>query len=88
MFQAQTGGSLPDCSDEDMWAKPAVWALKKTGGVRAKSLHYSEDAANKALEDAGKGYEIEFRPGERTRCENYCNVRDFCSQWAAFNKGE
>jgi hypothetical protein len=88
MFEAQTGGSIPLCSDEEMWAKPAVWALKKTGGVRAKSLHYSEDAANKALEDAGKGYEIEFRPGERTRCDSYCNVAQFCSQFQQWKEGK
>ena len=81
MLSAQTGESLPLCNDDETWAKPAVWALKKTGGVRAKSLHYSEDAANKALEESGKGYEIEFRPGERTRCSNYCNVASFCSQY-------
>ena len=85
MFQAQTGGSLPECSRDDMWEKPTVWAVKKPGAARAKSLHYTESEAVKA---AGEDLEIELRPGERTRCANYCNVRDFCSQWAAFNKGE
>lgn len=84
MFAAQTGGDLPECNAEDMWEKPAVWAVKKPGGVRAKSLHYTEADAIKA---AGEDLEIEFRAGERTRCQNYCQVRDFCSQWAAFNKG-
>jgi hypothetical protein len=88
MFQAQTGGSLPECSDSDCWSKPAVWALKKAGGVRAKSLHYSQESASKALEDAGKGYVIDFRPGERTRCQNYCNVSDFCDQWKGYNNGK
>lgn len=88
MFAAQTGGSLPLCSDEDMWAKPAVWALRKVGNVRAKSLHHSQEAADKALAEAGAGFEIEFRPGERTRCQSYCQVRDFCSQWACYSQGE
>ena len=85
MFSAQTGGSLPPCTESEMWAKPAVWAVKKAGAARAKSLHYTEAEAIKA---AGEDLTIEFRPGERTRCQNYCQVRDFCSQWATFTKGK
>jgi len=29
-----------------------------------------------------KGYSIEFRQGESTRCEKYCSVRDYCQQYA------
>lgn len=83
MFQYQTGGDLPLCTPNDMWEKPSVWAVKKPGAARAKSLHYTEADAIKA---AGDDLEIEFRPGERTRCANYCTVRDFCDQWKAFNK--
>lgn len=90
MFSAQTGGSLPLCTDEEMWAKPAVYALRKAGGVKAKSLHKTyeeaEAAMNELKEKDRASYEIEFRPGERTRCANYCMVRDFCSQWKEFNK--
>ena len=82
MFSAQTGGDLPLCTPEEMWEKPTVWAVKKPGAARAKSLHYTESDAIKA---AGEDLEIELRPGERTRCANYCNVRDFCDQWKAFN---
>ena len=85
MFSAQTGGDLPLCTAEEMWEKPTVWAVKKPGAARAKSLHYTESDAIKA---AGEDLEIELRPGERTRCQNYCNVRDFCSQWATFNGGK
>ncbi len=28
-----------------------------------------------------KGHYIEIRPGERKRCQNYCDVAPFCSQW-------
>lgn len=82
MFSAQTGGNLPLCTADEMWEKPTVWAVKKPGAARAKSLHYTEADAVKA---AGDDLEIELRPGERTRCANYCNVRDFCDQWKAFN---
>ena len=85
MFQYQTGGDLPLCTANEMWEKPTVWAVKKPGAARAKSLHYTEADAIKA---AGDDLEIEIRPGERTRCQNYCQVRDFCSQWAQYNSGK
>lgn len=91
MFAAQTGGSLPECSPDDCWEKPTIYALRKIGGVKAKSVHYKREDAEAAMAEIKEkdraNYEIEFRPGSRTRCENYCMARDFCSQWAAFNKG-
>lgn len=84
MFSYQTGGDLPLCTAEEMWEKPTVWAVKKPGAARAKSLHYTESDAVKA---AGDDLEIELRRGERTRCQNYCQVRDFCSQWKEYNNG-
>jgi hypothetical protein len=39
------------------------------------------------VEELGKGYEIEIRPGERTRCANFCQVRDFCQQWKEYQNG-
>ena len=83
MFSFQTGGDLPLCTANEMWEKPTVWAVKKPGAARAKSLHSTEAEAIKA---AGDDLEIELRQGERTRCQNYCQVRDFCSQWKEFNK--
>ena len=85
-FELETGGNLPDCSSEEMWEKPAVWAVRKTGNTRAKSLHDSEESALLALEELGKGYEIEFRAGERTRCENYCLVNTYCQQYRDYKE--
>lgn len=88
MFQAQTGGSLPLCSDTDMWEKPTTYAVKKVGGVRANKVFYKRADAEAYLAELGDKYEIEVREGERTRCQNYCNVRDFCSQWLEYNGGK
>jgi hypothetical protein len=71
-----------------MWEKPTMWAVKKTGGVRAKSVHESEEDANAALEKAGKGYEIEVRPGSRTRCESFCPVNHRCQQWREYQESK
>ena len=81
MFEADTQGDLPECSDEEMWVKPDVWAVIKEGGVRAKSLHDTEQEAQAAC---SKGYVIVKRPGERTRCKSYCQVSKFCTQYQAF----
>lgn len=85
-FALDADEDLPDCTPEEMWEKPSVWAVRKVGNVRAKSLHNTEEEANAALEAAGKGFEIEYRPGERTRCANFCPVSNWCQQWRAFQE--
>lgn len=86
LMSSETGSALPECSSEDMWERQSAWAVKKIKGVRAKSVHYLEEDANKALDVAGKEYAIEFRPGERVRCQNYCAVSQFCEQWAQYRR--
>ncbi len=92
MFEADTEGALPECSPDEMWEKPSTWAIKKEGGVRAKSVHSSVEEANAALAEAEKSakknekFAIEIRPGERTRCKSYCQVSKFCSQHQTYLK--
>lgn len=72
--------SLPNCSDSDVWAKPNIWAVMKRGKERAVKLYGSEaEARTHAGEDASLS--VEFRPGQRVRCENYCAVSQFCTQY-------
>lgn len=80
-FAMEASGELPDCTPEEMWERPTVWAVKKKGGVRAKSLHETQEAAAAALAKLGSDHEIEIRPGERTRCANFCPVNTWCAQW-------
>ena len=87
LFAAETSDDLPKCSPSEMWEKPAFWAVRKIGNKRATAVLDTEDKALAKIEELGKGYEIEFRPGERTRCANFCQVRDFCSQWKEYNSG-
>jgi hypothetical protein len=83
MFEADTEGTLPECSPDEMWEKPSTWAIKKEGGVRAKSVHSTKEEAEVNLT---KGYFIEHRPGERTRCKSYCQVSKFCNQHQTYLK--
>ena len=85
-FAIEAGTELPPCTTEEMWEKPTTWAVKKIGGVRAKSVCSTEEDAKSVLEAAGKGYEIEVRQGERTRCANFCSVNHRCSQWRDYKE--
>jgi hypothetical protein len=65
------------CSMEDRWAKPDVYAVKKTGAVRATKLFDNQFDAIEMVHK-NKGMEIEHRMGSHTRCQEYCPVRDVC----------
>jgi hypothetical protein len=86
LFEMETDGSMPNCTPEEMWEKKTMYALKKDGNVRAKSVHEEKEAADKALvaatEKAKKGekFLIEVREGGRTRCESFCQVAPYCQQ--------
>ena len=80
-FAMETGGELPECTPQEMWEKPPVWAVIKVGKTRAKSLHDTQDLAEAALQEAGKGFEIQLRKGDRTRCKEYCLVNKWCKQY-------
>ena len=88
---AARNGVVPACSSEDMWEKPKVFAVKKAGGKRAVpgGLCETEGAAASLIErlKAEKPkdrFEVEERPGERTRCADYCNAANWCPQFAAY----
>jgi len=69
-----------------MWEKKTTYAIMKDGGVRAKSVHASKEEAEKSwaeIKDYTK-YKIVERPGERTRCANYCQVSQYCNQYRQF----
>jgi hypothetical protein len=72
-----------DCNPQDRWAKPSIYAIKKVGGSKAikDGLFVDHEKAQDALAKLGKGYFMEHRPGENTRCENYCSVSKWCKQY-------
>lgn len=87
-FAIESGEDLPECSPSEMWEKPTMWAVRKVGNKRATTVCLTQDQAEAKIEELGKGYEIEVRPGERTRCANFCQVRDFCGQWKDYNSSK
>ena len=89
LFNRQVNDELPPCTPEEIWEKPTVYAVKKIGGVRAKTLFSEMDRAEEELVTLNakkKEYEIEVREGERTRCEKFCQVSQFCSQHTQYLK--
>lgn len=86
LFATETGEDLPFCTPEQMWEKQTTYAVKKTGNKRATNVFESEEEAKAKVEELGKSYEIEVRPGERTRCANFCQVSSFCTQWKSYNE--
>lgn len=93
-FESETDGHLSDCTSDEMWERPTVYALKKEGNVRAKSVHESMLAAEEALAEAqskakkGEKFAIEVREGGRVRCESYCQVSGYCAQYQNYLKGK
>jgi hypothetical protein len=80
---------VPQCSDEDRWAKPTKYAVMKKGRKSAvRVLDSAVDATQyiETMKDQSP-YSIEVRPGENTRCEYYCAAAPFCPQFKAL-KGE
>jgi hypothetical protein len=87
-FAIEVESELPHCTPSEMWEKQTSWALKKKGGVRAKSVHAVEEDAVSALDKAGKEYEIEVRRGERIRCASFCQVSGHCAQWKEYQDNQ
>ena len=85
-FAHETDEELPECTSSEMWEKSTSYALIKKGNVRAKAVYMTIADAEKGkteLKDADK-YEIQTRPGERTRCAGFCQVSRFCSQYQRY----
>lgn len=77
-----TTEAVINCSDEERWMKKTTYALTKKGNKRAtKVFEFFDDAAAELLIH-GLGYEVITRKGEYTRCEQYCSVSEFCTQFA------
>lgn len=87
-FAAESNSDLPLCTAEEMWERPTFWAVKKIGGVRAKNVCKTKEEAEHLLSTYDNKHEIEVRPGERVRCAQYCQVKDFCQQWKDYNSGK
>ncbi len=70
----------PQCSNEERWLRGEKWAVYKKGAKTAFRLFDTEKEA-KGLAKTDNVFEIQHREGIFNRCEKYCLVSKFCSQW-------
>lgn len=78
---------LGECTPEEMWERPTVYAVRKIGGARAKTLFSDRQAAEENLAELNEKkvvYEIDVRDGVRTRCEGFCQVSQYCDQYQKY----
>ena len=81
---------LPLCTEEEMWAKPDKYGIKKVGNKKASKCTLTEEEAHqwinaaKAKAKKPANYVIDFRPGERTKCERFCDASAFCNQYQEY----
>ena len=92
---------LDECTPEEMWAKDDTFALFKKDAKRATKVFDHDDDLYDYCADKGlliahpdepntdildNNWRIEVRKGKRTRCEDYCDVNKFCSQYQEYLK--
>lgn len=77
MYEKLSDDELPPCSDEERWYKGTKYAVKKKGNKRAIKLYDNKDEAEKRA-SKDDNLIIEERIGRNVKCEEYCDVKDFC----------
>ena len=75
---------LPHCTNEERWAQPTKYAVHKGKNKRALKL-FDVEADAKAFAGESEDRSIQVRPGRYVRCESWCAVAPYCSQ---FNGGD
>nr|DAQ89815.1 MAG TPA: Exonuclease [Caudoviricetes sp.] len=80
---------LPECPVDYCWEKPSKYAVYIPGAAKATRLCDSKEEALDYIKWKTTStnnrkptpYQIEFRPGDRTRCSRYCAAAPFCNQY-------
>lgn len=71
-------GTYRVCTEEERWTRPSKYAVMKKGRKSAVRVLDTEEQAKDYMKDLDKKHYIEHRPGENIRCEQYCNVAEWC----------
>jgi histone H3/H4 len=82
ILHKQARASLPICTAAERWARPDRYAVMKPGAARADRVYDSKEEAEAHVAQK-KGLIVEHRLGENIRCQAYCSVAKFCTQFEA-----
>lgn len=83
LHQAARGATvLPECTEEERWAKQPTWAVMRHGNSKASRVLDTEEEAYRWLRSKGytDGY-VEYRSGLDVRCGQWCGVSKWCVQY-------
>jgi len=74
---------IPQCSEEERWTRPTVYAVTRKGIKKSiRNLESMEEAkkyiSGNASLAADKNIFVDVRKGIDMRCEQYCGVSQFC----------
>jgi len=70
---------IPPCTSEERWEKPTKYAVMKEGRKSAVRVLDAQEEAEKLVGELGKNHFVQIRPGESTRCVEYCSCNGFCN---------
>lgn len=79
LFSSTEDNLIPECSENERWAKKDVFAVKKEGRKSAVKLYETKKEAEEKIAELGKGHYLEIRKGESMKCKNYCLCSKFCN---------
>lgn len=74
---ADEGGDVP-CTDDERWYEGTKYALMKKGNKRATKVVENRDELGPEIAD---GFYVEERLGGYKRCQEFCEVAQFCTQY-------
>jgi hypothetical protein len=77
---------LPLCTDEERWMRTTGFAVVKEGNTRATKVCSTMWDATAHAEKLGPQYKAVVRKGEPIRCQSYCSVAKFCTQFQAMKE--
>lgn len=84
---AEFGEDLPECTDEERWARGEKWAVMKVNNKKATKVFETESEADDWIKDQNVPslFFKDHRPGEPLRCTgNFCHVAPFCEQYGKY----
>lgn len=77
--QKLSDDALIPCKPDERWSRGECWAVMKKGRKTSLKNCESETEAKEYIKNHEQsGLFIEHRPGVDSKCENYCNVADWC----------